>query len=404
MVPPSAKEVLMMLSASQGSLLEAEAKGGKGPLWAAGAHPAVRLLLPADEYLGLVVEALKEVMPRAEVRALDGSLQIKASVLIVDRKKVAILGTNGGAPRVLAFTESESLAGSYAALFECVWKQGALCDKLKTDAKIQQDFITIAAHELRTPVQAILNYAELARSRPESQEEYHERLLRSAFRLRKLTEDILDTAKIGSTTLRLNKEEFLLNEVLKGAVDEQYREAARKGLKLCAEEQEPIYIFGDRSKIGQVLANLLTNAVKFTDEGSVRIAARLDRRRRRALVRVADTGIGIEKLAVPLLFARFVARPESGMGLGLLVSKGIVEAHGGKIWLERSEPGRGSVFTFELPLGRLPHRPGRTTAAPQRERRPAQLGTPETHYGKRAGPRVGSVHPGLGNGPSFIET
>ncbi len=376
----------MILSSAHGSLLGSEAKGGNGPLWAAGAQPAVRLVLTADEHLGSVVEALKDTIPQAEIRALDGSLQTKISTLIVDRKKVLILGTEDGAPRVTAFTESTSLVRSYAAMFECIWKQGALYDKLKADAKVQQDFITIAAHELRTPVQAILNYAELTRSRPENQGEYQERLLRSALRLRKLAEDILDTSKIGSTTLRLDKEEFLFNEVLMIAVDEQCREAARKGLKLYAEEQEPIHIFGDRSKIGQVLTNLLTNAVRFTDAGSVRVVARLDRRRGRVLVRVSDTGVGIEESAVPLLFARFTARPESGMGLGLLVSKSIVEAHGGKIWLERSAPGRGSVFSFELPLGRLPHQPGRTTTAWQGRRKPAQLGSPETSVGNKADP------------------
>ena len=133
-------------------------------------------------------------------------------------------------------------------------------------------------------------------------------------------------------------------------MDEQRRAAAKKGLKLHMEQPTPVYVFGDKTRIGQVLANLLINAVKFTDEGSIRVTTRLDKRAGKVTVRVTDTGIGIDRSIVPVLFARFMAKSESGTGLGLFISKSIIEAHGGRIWVEKSTPEKGSTFTFELPV------------------------------------------------------
>ncbi len=317
----------------------------------------VKLLVPEDEAITPLLDGVKKSLPAVELRTINKSLKTKISILVIDRSKTMVFETKDDSREdlyeslgITAFTESKSLGESFATIFDGIWKQTELYEQLEIHDKMQRDFVNIAAHELRTPVQAIINYAELAKSYEDSREEYYDKLLKSVLRLHKLTEDILDAARIESKTLRLNKEVFLLNDVLKSSVDEQRRGAGKKGLRLHVEQPEPVYVFGDKTRIGQVLANLLINAVKFTDKGSIMVTARLDRRQGKVIVRVTDTGIGIDRSIVPVLFARFMAKSESGTGLGLFISKSIIEAHDGRIWVDKSEPGQGSTFAFELPV------------------------------------------------------
>ncbi len=354
----SAKEVLMLFSTPQAFERQIQADGAEEMKEVlTNAQIKVKLLIPEDERIAEVIDSVKGSLPNVEFRFMNKSLRTKISILIIDRSRTMVFETKDDSAEdlyeslgITAFTESKSLGESFATIFDGIWKQTELYEQLEIHDKMQRDFVNIAAHELRTPVQAIINYAELAKSYEDNREEYYDKLLRSVFRLHKLTEDILDAARIESKTLRLNKEVFLLNEVLRSTVDEQRRAASKKGLKLHLEQPEPVYVFGDKTRIGQVLANLLINAVKFTEKGSVSVYARLDKKPGKVVVKVSDTGIGIDKSIVPLLFARFIAKSESGTGLGLFISKSIVEAHGGKIWVESSEPGKGSTFTFELPV------------------------------------------------------
>ncbi len=353
-----AKEILMLFSTPQAFIRQIKSEGAEMMKDSLGNSQAkVRLLVPEDESIFPIVETVKESLPNIEIRVMNKSLKTKISILIIDRSKTMVFETKDDSREdlyeslgITAFTESKSLGESFATIFDGIWKQTELYEQLEIHDKMQRDFVNIAAHELRTPVQAIINYAELAKSYEDNREEYYDKLLKSVLRLHKLTEDILDAARIESRTLRLNKEAFLLNEILRSAVDEQRRAASKKGIKVHLEQPEPVYVFGDKTRIGQVLANLLINAVKFTESGSIRVAAKLDRPGNKVTVRVTDTGIGIDKSMVPLLFARFMAKSESGTGLGLFISKSIIEAHDGRIWVEKSEPGKGSTFTFELPV------------------------------------------------------
>ncbi len=371
-----AKEVLMLFSTPQAFVRQVTADGVEQMREALGrAGTKVRLMIPEDESIAPIVDRVKESLPTVDVRVINKSLKTKISILVIDRSKTMVFETKDDTREdlyesmgITAFTESRSLGESFATILDGIWKQTELYEQLEIHDKMQRDFVNIAAHELRTPVQAIINYAELAKSYEDNREEYYDKLLKSVLRLHKLTEDILDAARIESKTLRLNKEVFLLNDVLRSSVDEQRRAAARKELKLHIEQPEPVYIFGDKTRIGQVLANLLINAVKFTDKGSIRVAAQLDKRAGKVTVRVTDTGIGIDRSMVPLLFARFVAKSESGTGLGLFISKSIIEAHDGKIWVEKSEPGLGSTFAFELPVSStIPARSSRAPHVPLRE-------------------------------------
>jgi signal transduction histidine kinase len=225
-------------------------------------------------------------------------------------------------------------------------------EKLKLHEKLQSDFVNIAAHELRTPVQAIINYAELASANTEDRDEYFARLLRNVTRLQKVTEDILEAARIDSGTLRLAKERFDINALVEAAAEEQRANSKLKGVSLVVVPSDRLMVVGDRGRIGRVVSNLLGNAVKFTEKGTITVAVEVSKQENRVLVRVADTGNGIDPSIVPRLFSRFVAKSPSGTGLGLYISKSIVEEHGGRIWVESNELGGGATFAFEIPIRR----------------------------------------------------
>ena len=354
----TAKEVLMIFSTPNAFIRQVTFDGAREmqeALIESGAK--VKLLVPEDESIAPIADRVKESLPNGELRTTNKSLTTKMSILIIDRCKTMVFETKDDSREdlyeslgITAFTESKSLGESFATIFDGIWKQTELYEQLEMHDRMQRDFVNIAAHELRTPVQAIINYAELAKNYEQDREEYYGKLLKSVLRLHKITEDILDAARIESKTLHLNKEVFLLNEVLKTATDEQKQAAAKKHLKLSLAQPERVYLFGDKIRISQVLANLLINAVKFTEEGSVTVSASINKRTETVAIRVTDTGIGIDKSLIPHLFARFMAKSQSGTGLGLFISKSIIEEHGGRIWVDKSEPGVGSTFAFELPI------------------------------------------------------
>jgi signal transduction histidine kinase len=228
-------------------------------------------------------------------------------------------------------------------------------EQLKIHDKMQNEFINIASHEMKTPTQAILGYSKLIERHPEKSKEMLQAISRNATRLQRLTSDILDVSRIESRALRLNLEQFDLNQVISDVV-EDYRneiEKSNSGIKLFHEEQNvTIQVEADKNRLSQVISNLLNNAMKFTKEGSITINA--EKSDGKAVVSVKDTGQGIDPEIQPRLFTKFVAKSATGTGLGLFISKSIIEAHGGKIWAENNESydGKkgGATFTFSIPL------------------------------------------------------
>ena len=217
---------------------------------------------------------------------------------------------------------------------------------------------------MKTPTQAILGYSKLIQRHPEKREEMIQAISRNATRLQRLTNDILDVTRIESQSLRLNLERFNLNDVISDVV-EDYRSELEKSkgrVKLLHEQlNEIIYVEADKNRLSQVISNLLSNAIKFTKEGTITVKGEI--KDSKALVTIKDTGQGIDPEIIPRLFSKFVAKSESGTGLGLFISKSIVEAHGGKIWAGNNHSdanGRGATFTFSLPLLRPTE--GETTA------------------------------------------
>jgi signal transduction histidine kinase len=234
-------------------------------------------------------------------------------------------------------------------------------EQLKNQEKMQKEFINIAAHELRTPVQPILGLSEVLLS--EEENEGKRRLIdvisRNAKRLERLTQDILDVTRIESQLLRLNKEKFNLNSVVLSIMEEyknKIGENDRGDIKLLynpIEGNNNIIVDADRGRITQVVSNLLDNAIKFTEEGTIMVSTEVknggNNNNNIAVVSVKDTGSGIDPEIMARLFTKFSSKSWKGTGLGLFISKSIIEAHGGKIWAENNIDGKGATFSFSLP-------------------------------------------------------
>jgi signal transduction histidine kinase len=232
-------------------------------------------------------------------------------------------------------------------------------EQLKIHDTMQKEFINIAAHELRTPTQAILGYADLIQMKQSNinNDEALSRLINNAERLQRLTEDILDVTRIESQTLKLNKGNFDLSDLAASVLDD-YRNRVLNGknLKLALlNANKPILVLADRGRISQVLSNLVSNALKFTKSGTISVSVEEvnnndDNKTRELMVSVKDTGTGIDSDIMPRLFTKFVSKSQTGTGLGLFIAKSIIEAHGGRIWAENNKDGKGATFRFTLPL------------------------------------------------------
>ncbi|MGI0020291.1 MAG: sensor histidine kinase [Nitrososphaera sp.] len=217
-------------------------------------------------------------------------------------------------------------------------------EELQIRDTLQQEFVNIAAHELRTPVLPIVLSAEsLAETMPEN--ESVKIILRNATRMTKLTNDILDVSRIESRSLKIKKEELGLDELLSPLVRDYGALLAEKEVALSYEPAR-IRVTADRSRLTQVFTNLLDNASYFTTKG--RISVTVQKQAGEVAVAISDTGRGIDPEILPKLFTKFATKSEKGTGLGLYICKAIVEAHGGRMWAENN-PGGGATFHFTLP-------------------------------------------------------
>ncbi len=230
-------------------------------------------------------------------------------------------------------------------------------EQLKIHDKMQQEFINVAAHELRTPIQPILGLADILRSRETEggqEAEYLDIIIRNAKRLQRLTQNILDITRIESKSLDLKKESFNLSDMISSAIADSKNQVKEDKDNLKLEfigSKEDIFIEADKGRINQVISNLLSNAIKFTNEGTVSITAAAVPNNNEIVVSISDTGPGIDSEILPRLFTKFATKSTTGTGLGLFISKSIIDAHGGKIWGKNNYPeGKGATFGFSLPL------------------------------------------------------
>jgi signal transduction histidine kinase len=227
-------------------------------------------------------------------------------------------------------------------------------ENLKKHDKLQKEFVNVVAHELRTPVQSIMGFVEMMDSNPENRDDYMERLKRNTARLERLTTDTLDIARIESGTFRISKEKSNLRELIKNAVDDFTFTIhnGKRGNKLkvmYVKDNEDLSLNVDKSRIAQVLSNLLSNANKFTKNGYIVVKVAKLNQEREIEVKVIDNGQGIDKEILPKLFEKFVTKSDTGTGIGLYISKQIILAHGGRIWGKNNDNEKGAEFGFSLP-------------------------------------------------------
>jgi two-component system sensor histidine kinase VicK len=340
----------------------------------------VKVLMPNDESIRNFIHDNSNIL----TRFIDHEESGKATILIVDNKVSLVMELKDDSKKTFQeaiglSTYSNSKAGvlSYVSMFESLWKQTELYEKLKGNEKMQKEFINIAAHELRTPIVPILNLSELLYSnakagqqrqiQEEQQKEMLEIILRNANRLHQLTEDILDVTRIESQILQIRKERFNLNDLILSIVEHYRKQIANSNVKVIYESGNGITLVeADRQRMIQVISNLLDNALKFTQEGTVTVTT-IERKddgdgagggEAEVIVSIKDTGTGIDPELMPRLFTKFATKSYQGTGLGLFISKSIIEAHGGKMWAEnnnnnnysKNRKHEGATFYFTLPV------------------------------------------------------
>jgi two-component system, OmpR family, sensor histidine kinase VicK len=329
----------------------------------------VRLLIPFHKEIANTIEQFKRTFPQVDLKSIDVSIQTKMAIVLGDRKECLLIETKDDtkdnhvqAAGISIYSNSKSIVSSYVYIFDSLWKQGDLYEQLKTYNLLQKEFINIASHEMKTPTQAILGLSEVLLSKYDTAEQSNKDLLyvinKNARRLKQLIDDILDVTKIESQTLNLRNERFNLYMIIMDVIGE-YETLTKKyqnNLKILFTAKDDFIIVGDKGRISQVVSNLLSNAIKFTKEGSIIVSAvRIsdDKYNKFVNVSVKDTGVGIDPEILPRLFSKFTTKSnEGGTGLGLFISKSIIEALGGRIWGENNTDGKGATFTFSLPLNR----------------------------------------------------
>ena len=232
-------------------------------------------------------------------------------------------------------------------------------EKLKTENSKLQLFINIAAHELRTPIMPIVGYSEILQEDIGDRKEIRG-IIYNAKRLDQLAGNILEGAKIENQTLQLDYGQFNLKDILTDIIDDYNNLLTIKESKDVKLRYEPkdILIVADKVRVGRVISNLLNNAIKFTSKGEITISVIElkdnnndddDDGNGEIQVNIKDTGTGLSSAILPKLFSKFVSTDSGGTGLGLFVSRNIVEAHGGKIQAQNNDDGIGAMFSFTIP-------------------------------------------------------
>ena len=365
-----------------------------------------------------------DICSAIDIQEIAPSSSINAKIIIVDKQDSLAMEIKDGTRDDLyntigltTYSNSKSTIASYCAIVENLYEQNQLYMQLR-DAyqrventnSMQREFINVAAHELRTPIQSVLGYTELLLEgeTDDRKKQALIRILHQSERLRKLASDILDVARIEGKTFRLTMKPLNLNSAIANIIKdyvnrlENYKSHEITAKKLSnvnvsnddkrskygktmitkllfkskLKDEEHIFIEADKERLTQVIDNILDNAFKFTDaEGSVtvtivkqeahspprkpQLGEHIEQRQRDlgqqkqqqyANIIIRDTGTGIDPQILPRLFSKFATKSHRGTGLGLHISKNIIEAHGGKIWAENNGNGKGATFTIALPL------------------------------------------------------
>jgi nitrogen-specific signal transduction histidine kinase len=374
-IQSAVEEILIIFSTANAFYRQLVAAGGMQLCREAASerNVKIRIVTPRDDRIDKIVQGLlqehqEQQGMRIGIRYIEPGLQTKTTIIIIDKKfsltvelKDDTKNTSYEAIGLATYSNSTPTVLSYASIFESLWAHTEFYEQLKTHDKTQKEFINIAAHELRTPIQPILGLSQMIYSKidkdvsqyeKEKQKEMLEVIIRNANRLQRLSEEILDVTRIESQNLNLKLERLNLEEIISNAINDAKRNRQIKDVSLLyrrSKDNSAVFIQADKGRLNQVISNLISNAIKFTKEGSIVVNAKKEERENKVIVSIKDTGTGIHPEILPILFQKFATKSYQGTGLGLYISKSIVEAHGGKMWAENNAGGKGAAFYFTLP-------------------------------------------------------
>jgi signal transduction histidine kinase len=305
---------------------------------------------------------VKRITAGSQVKLLDGNTS-NYGMYIVDGKKFFRVELRepmaekfSEAAGLVVYSNRKTTVGSFKSVFELLWNERVVVEELKRADKIQKEFINAAAHELKTPIQPMLVLIDVLQSKRGNIEDYEDLLKvirKNAKRLQRVTENILDVTRIESGSFSLKKDSFDLNEIIMSILAEYGSQVGKvHQVKIILKSKESLFVEADKVRIAQVISNLMSNAIKFTQEGSIIIfcSKMIQDDKNMVTFCMKDTGAGIDPEIYPKLFSKFASYSSGGVGLGLYLCKNIVEAHGGRIWAENNSDGNGSTFFFTLPL------------------------------------------------------
>ena len=382
----------------------------------------VKVLSPIDSEVKKVLMYLSDDINNRDspyiVREIAKQKDFKRTILLVDRKYFLAIEPRDDskdafeqATAVSTYSTSQPTVHSYISIFETLWEQTEMANNLRTtneklieSEETEREFINVAAHELRTPTQVITGYSEIndeifkillndenvtkqveLKQILDSLHNHHVSISRNAERLDNLINNLLDVARIDSgqkNMIILHKKEFDLISEIKDIVKNQLNQKFKvKNIKISFANDaldETCCIYADKSRLDQILINLLENAIKFSaSDGSIDIKVQentfeiikkgentrtnnssenlestsVDKKDKREIyISVSDSGKGISSIILPRLFQKFFTDSNYGTGLGLYITKKLVEAMGGRIWAFNNNDGIGSTFVFSLPL------------------------------------------------------
>ncbi len=344
----------------------------------------VRLICPVTDANSEILERLRE---QSQIKFVKGN-ESQSGIIIIDSSRFISAelinptsDTFSEAIGIVLYSNSKRSTNMLRSFFNSLWNQAELYRRLELQEKMEKEFVNMAAHELRTPVQPLLGMTDILMSQFEEDQQQQqqqeeeagkkktqnnkkkeitvtkeeiEMIARNVKRLERLTSDILDVSRIEGNALKLNLEVIDLNEKIRIVVNDEISAIPQgKALKIIFDQREkaPLFVKGDKSRLFEVLSNLIGNAIKFTDSGgTITVTAEKTAAKNEAIVSIKDTGKGIDMEILPRLFSKFASKSDKGTGLGLFLSKGIIQAHGGKIWAENNKDGIGATFRFTLPL------------------------------------------------------
>jgi signal transduction histidine kinase len=328
--------------------------------------PKVRLLIPKSKKVTSFLDKSNiSELPSIEIQHIhEDEYQYfiagvdKSVSLFSEMKSNFDRGTNDSFFNVISL--KDSVIWHNSAIFESLWKQSILENRVKNlsseltrNSISNHNFVRILAHELKNPIQPILGFSDMIQNNKRLDSNQKNELLkiisRNARKLDIMTNNILDYARMENNIFNLNLESFDIIQVIEDLLSDYDIQVSKKNIKLDIDTpSKKIMIQADKIRIIEVLDNLLSNSIKFTERGQITIS--IQQKSHSVIVAITDTGSGINEEDRKKIFSKFYTTDKLGTGLGLYISRIIIEKHLGRIEGRNNKNGVGSTFTIELPI------------------------------------------------------